>query len=301
MKQVTIQTKNIILIVLDYGAVIQKLLVKGNDGNYTNVVVGFNYPSAYKNDKKCLGACVGRYAGRISNGGFILDREKYPLHNINGIHLHGGKQGFAQKTWKFEEVNNGPEPFVKLSYTSGHLEEGYPGNLKVTVTYKIVDSALIIEHKAETDRTTVLNLTNHSYFKLDYGDSIADHLLQMNCTHFTESNQDQLPTGKFVSVKGTPYNFLEERPIGNSLLDIPFAIHPKTNLAARVRSKRSGITMTVQTDQPALIVYTPPEFPGICFETQNFPDAPNQPNFPSSVLRPGEKYQNISKYHFSVK
>ncbi|MDB2606362.1 galactose mutarotase [Zobellia sp.] len=300
MKQATIQTENIILIVLDYGAIIQKLLVKGKDGNYRNVVVGLNYPNTYKSDKKSLGACVGRYAGRISNGGFTLDRENYALHNVNGVHLHGGKQGFAKKTWKFEEINNGPEPFIRLSYFSKHLEEGYPGNLKVTVTYKIEDNALVIDHKAETDRTTVLNLTNHSYFQLDNEGSIDHYQLQMNCTHFAETSNDLLPTGNFKSVKGSPYNFIEKRAIGNTPMDLPFAIHPKTNLAARLSSKKSGITMTVQTNQPALVVYTPAEFPAICFEAQNFPDAPNQPNFPSSVLKPGGKYRNISKYHFSV-
>ncbi|CAZ97078.1 aldose epimerase family protein [Zobellia galactanivorans] len=300
MKQVTIQTENIILIVLDYGAVIQKLLVKDKDGNYTNVVVGLDYPSAYPQDKKFMGACVGRYAGRISKGGFVIDRQNYPLHNINGVHLHGGKTSFAQKTWKFEEVNNGPEPFVKLSYFSKHLEEGYPGNLKVVVTYKLSGNALVIDHQAITDRTTVINLTNHSYFKLDDTDSLAHYNLQLNCTHYTEATQDKLPTGQFVPVKGNTYDFLSERPIGNTRFDIPFAIHPKTNLAARVSSKKSGISMTVKTNQPALIVYTPPEFTGICFETQNFPDAPNQPSFPSALLRPNEKYRNISKYEFAL-
>lgn len=286
--------------VLDYGAIIQKVLLKGEDGTYTNVVVGFNFPDAYLEDKKYIGACVGRYAGRISNSKFVLDREEYHLYSEKGIHLHGGKKGFNSKYWTFEEVHYRENPFVKLSYLSKHLEEGYPGNLKITVTYQLVGSAMHIVHEATTDRTTVVNLTNHSYFRFDDSGAVDDYRLQLNCSRYAETHENLLPTGQLLPVRHSEYDFLTERPIGNIRLDGPLAIDLKPRTAASIRSEISGISMEVITDQPALIVYIPPEFPAICFETQNFPDAPNQASFPSSVLRPGEKYRNASEFRFSI-
>ncbi|MGB6152984.1 MAG: galactose mutarotase, partial [Pricia sp.] len=187
MKQVTLSNDHITLLVLDYGAIVQKVLLKHEDGSATNVVVGFNFPDEYLEDTKYLGACVGRYAGRISNRKFVLDRDDYHLYTEKGIHLHGGKKGFNTKYWTFEEVIHGENPFVKLSYLSKHLEEGYPGNLKVSVTYQLIGSALHIIHEATTDRTTVVNLTNHSYFRFDDSGSVNDYRLQLNCSSYAET------------------------------------------------------------------------------------------------------------------
>lgn len=300
MKQVTISTPFITLVVLDYGAIIQKLLVRDKEGNSINVVVGFNSPDKYLQDEKFLGACIGRYAGRISNGGFELDREKYHLYQKDGVHLHGGKEGFGKKYWRIKEVHQGRQPFIKLSYQSKHLEEGYPGNLIVNVTYKLINNELHIIHEATTDRTTVVNLTNHSYFRLDGASQINDHNLQLNCSKMVETYADLLPTGKLISIKETSFDFLKKKKIGSTRMDTPFVINSNTKPAAKVSSDKTGISMEVTTNQPALICYTPPEFPAICFETQNFPDAPNQKNFPSSRLRPGELYKNESRFVFDL-
>ncbi len=300
MKQVTLSTPFITLIVLDYGAIIQKVLIKDKEGKPINVVVGFDRPNEYLKDKKCLGACVGRYAGRISNGSFVLDRETYHLHEIKEIHLHGGKEGFAKKYWVIEEVNHGRYPWVRLSYQSRHLEEGYPGNLKATVTYKLVDNALHITHGATTDRTTVVNLTNHSYFKLDAANEIDHYRLQLNCKQWVETYENLLPTGNFLSVSDTTSDFLKEKAIEKIRLDATFKIDAKAKTAARISSERSGISMNVFTNQPGVVVYTPLAFPAICFETQNFPDAPNHKNFPNSILRPKEVYTNESKFVFDL-
>lgn len=300
MKQVTISTPFITLILLDYGAIIQKLLVKDKNGKSTNVVVGYDFATKYLNDTACLGASVGRFAGRISNGSFELDRETYNLYVNKGVHLHGGKEGFHKKYWKFEEVNHGKEPYVTLSYLSKHLEEGYPGNLKTSVTYRLKDNELHIFYKATTDRATVVNLTNHSYFKLDNSESIDSHQLQLNCPDYLESFDNLLPTGELLPVKGTKYDFLNEKPIGQKRLDTPYSIGLKTNVAAKLTSKLSGIGMEVTTNQPAVVVYTPLKFPAICFETQNFPDAPNYEHFPSSILRPGQTYKNESRFTFDL-
>ena len=298
LKQVTINTPFITLIVLDYGAIIQKLLVKDKDGKSTNVVVGYDYPSLYPSDNAFLGACIGRYAGRISNISFELDREIYPLYGTNGIHLHGGKEGFGKKYWTIEEVNRGDQPFVRLSYYSKHLEEGYPGNLKVFVTYTLIENTLQITYSATTDRTTVVNLTNHSYFRLDNADSVNQYQLQLNCKEMVETKENLLPTGRITPVEGTAYDFLNVKKISGQPLDTPYVIDTDTQKAACISSMKSGIIMRVETDQPVMVVYTPPHFPGICFETQNYPDAPNHKNFPSSILRPGEVYKNESKFVF---
>ncbi len=300
MKQVTISTPFITLIVLDYGALIQKLLVKDKDGNSTNVVVGKVFPSDYPFDNKALGASIGRYAGRISNGGFELDRETYPLYEQKGIHLHGGKKGFHKRDWTIEEVTHGREPYMRLSYLSTHLEEGYPGNLRAVVTYKLVNNTLCITYEATTDRTTVVNLTNHAYFRMDNASKINDYRLQLNCSKMVETLADKLPTGKIVTVSDTPFDFLQEKEIDSVRLDIPFVIDPNSKFAAKLSSEKSGVSLTVKTNQPAMVVYTPLEFPAICFEAQNYPDAPNHKNFPSSVLRPGELYQNISEFTFDL-
>lgn len=300
MKQITISNEFITLIVLDYGAIIQKLLVKDKEGTYTNVVVGYNHPSRYRLDENYLGACVGRYAGRISKGQFVLDREKIFLHQENGVHLHGGKEGFNQKYWTIEEVSYKDNPFVKLSYKSKHLEEGYPGNLIVNITYKLVGDALQVVHEAVTDRSTVVNLTNHSYFKLDDSPYIDENELQLNCPYFVETDKNLLPTGNIVPVRGTDYDFLLPRDIGVKRLDTPFIKNIGSEKAAELYSKKSGISMKVYTNQPAMVIFTPLDFPGICFEAQNYPDAPNHEDFPSSVLRPSETYSNITIFKFDL-
>ncbi len=285
--------------VLDYGAVIQKLMLKNSDGTYSNVVVGHEFPSDYLDDELYLGACVGRYAGRIGKE-FTLDRETYQLPNDHGVHLHGGREGFSKKYWKFEEVHYGENPYVKLSYESSHLEEGYPGNLKTTVTYALKGKNLRIIFEAVTDRATVVNLTNHSYFKLDDEASINDYRLQLNCSHFLETKPNLLPTGKAYLTEGSSKDFTKEKSIGDERLDTPFVVDMNSPVVAKCSSPKSGISMEVATNQVGMVVYTPSNFGAICFETQNLPDAPNHKNFPNCVLRPKEKYRNISEFRFST-
>ncbi len=300
MKQVTLSNEHITLIALNYGATIQKVLVKGRDGTYTNVVVGYNHPSRYRLDDNCLGACIGRFAGRISQGGFELDREKFFLFQEDGVHLHGGKEGFHQKFWNIEEVVQGEWPAVKFSYKSRHLEEGYPGNLLVNVTYTLVGNALQIIHEAVTDRSTVVNLTNHSYFKLDGSPYIDDYELELNCPYYLETDDKLLPTGNLVPVRKSENNFLLPKEIGIRRMNTPFVKDIGSEKVAEISSRKTGLNMKVYTNQPAVVVYTPLDFPGICFETQNYPDAPNQKDFPSAVLRPGDRYNHITIFKFDL-
>jgi aldose 1-epimerase len=214
------------------------------------------------------------------------------------VHLHGGKEGFFKKIWNIKEVVHGEQPKIVLSYISPHMQEGYPGTLEAVVAYCLSGNTLIIDHKATTDRSTVVNLVNHSYFILDDARDIGHYQLQLNCREYLETHKNLLPTGKILPVDGTPYDFLEPRPLGPFLLDTPFVIARGKRDAAFLYSSNSGIGMRVRTNQPGIVVYTPPGFAGICFETQNFPDAPNQPHFPSSVLEPGERYHNRSEFIF---
>ncbi|MGB5204914.1 MAG: aldose epimerase family protein [Eudoraea sp.] len=300
MEQVTIKNDFISLSVLDYGAIIQKLLVKDKEGKELNLVVGLEHPESYLDDLKCLGACVGRYAGRISNGGFQIEGNTYNLYTKNGVHLHGGKQGFAQKYWKFESVDNSEHPRVKLRYKSPHMEEGYPGNLIASVTYRLVGNSLHIVHEAVTDRTTVINMTNHSYFCLDNTNSIDHYELQLECPEILETQDNLLPTGKLISVTDTDYDFLTRKEIAGKRLDTPYVVSDNAQKVAELYSPVSGLRMTVESNQPAVIVYTPPEFAAICFETQNYPDAPNIKSFPSAILNPGETYYNQAIFTFDL-
>jgi aldose 1-epimerase len=223
------------------------------------------------------------------------------MHSENGVHLHGGKVGFDKKIFVIDDINHGEKPFVKLSYLSPDLEEGYPGNLKVTVTYKLVANELHIIHEAITDKTTVVNLTNHSYFKLDEESTVNQYKLQLDSSHSIETDSKLLPTGNLIPVQNTEYDFLVAKKINGIQLDTPFALNPAKGFAGSVYSEISGIKMQVKTNQPCMVIYTPPSTGSICFETQNYPDAPNHANFPSSILQLGEAYKNESIFSFDVK
>jgi len=301
---VTIKNDFIELSAIDYGAIIQKIIVKDKNGKDTNVVVGLDSPDDYltKDNGRFLGACIGRYAGRISNDGFSLNNKHYPLKSNDGVHLHGGETSFGKLYWTVEEVNHGKNPFVKFSYLSKDLEGGYPGNVKTAVTYKLIGNSLEITHEATTDKTTILNLTNHSYFVLDDAINVSNYNLQLNCNQVLDTLDNLIPTGNLNNVVTTKYDFLTSKQMGEVRLDTCFVINTdaKEKTAAKVYSKKSGISLEVNTNQPAMVIYTPADFAAICFETQNYPDAPNNSNFPSSVLKPKETYHNTSTFTFDI-
>ncbi|NAS11303.1 aldose epimerase family protein [Poritiphilus flavus] len=299
MNQVTIKNEFLSLKVLDFGAIIQELWVKDRQGNYTNVVVGFEDPKHYLEDTYYLGACIGRYAGRIS-GGFNLNDTFYPLENEDGVHLHSGSSCFGKKYWSFEDVGQEGDHAVRLKLKSPHMEGGYPGEIKASVTYKLEGSSIHIIHEATADKATVLNMTNHSYFRLHQAERIDEHRLQLNCSHFLETRENLLPTGRVLAVDETDMDFRKGKLIGPVRMDTPFISNPETSPLAELYSDRSGIRMRVSSNQPGVVVFTPLSFAGICFETQNFPDAPNFPDFPNSVLLPGQSYRNSAIFEFDL-
>lgn len=300
MKQHTVKNEFLELRTLDYGAIIKNLIFSDREGNLHDCVAGFEVPQDYLADKRSFGACVGRFAGRISGTHLKVGDSSYPIYSENGVHLHGGRIGLGQRTWKVREINEGKDPFITYEYLSPHLEEGYPGNLQIRTTYQLLGSSLRVFHLATTDQPTVVNLTNHSYFRLDK-ESNKDHLhLQLHAPKRLETRKDLTPTGSLLPVAGTEFDFLKPRKLGSTLLDTPYVVDPEKNPKAIAWSGASGIRLTVESNQPALVVYTPEDLPAICFETQNYPDAPNQPSFPSCILNPGETYQNESFFRFDL-
>jgi aldose 1-epimerase len=319
--------------IMTYGGIVTSLRVPDRNGELNDIVLGYDDLEGYiKNNSSYFGALIGRYGNRIAKGRFSLNGVRYKLAQNNGEnHLHGGIRGFDQVVWQASEVKGSPA--LKLTYLSKDGEEGYPGNLSVTVIYTLTDkNELKIEYSATTDNDTILNLTNHSYFNLagaGAGD-ILGHQVLINADRFTPVDQGLIPTGELACVKGTPMDFTSTTPIG-SRIELPFQqlvfcggydhnwVLNKTEgalrLAAKVYEEMSGRVMEVYTTQPGMQFYTGNfldgtikgkgglvygKHYGFCMETQHFPDSPNQPAFPSTVLRPGQEYQQTTVYKFSA-
>lgn len=313
--------------IIDLGCRLVNIVVPDRNGNMTDICLGLTSADDYKNDSVSLGAVVGRVANRIKDGRFSLNGKDYSLAvNCGSNHLHGGVVGYDSKIWDSEVKDN------RLVFTmhSADGEEGYPGNLTLTVTYGwSEDNELSIVYEAVTDQDTLINVTNHAYFNLNgegKGD-VLSHELFIDADSITELDDSQAPTGKFVSVEGTPFDFRTLHTIGKLMsseheqfakfgsYDHNFVING-TGLreAAVLQSKESGIRMTCFTDQPGLQLYVPNQqisrfgkngvsyekLSSVCLETQHFPDAINHENFPSIVLKPGENFYSKTLYHFST-
>ena len=312
-------SKGMELEVSNYGATICSLKVSNKYGLQTNVVVGLEeiedyLQSPYTEANLYLGSSIGRYAGRISSGGFTIGNKSYYLKNTNGVHLHGGL-GFDKKLWtlKSKELNA-----VHLTYTSPHLEDGYPGDLVVEALFELNDdNCLTITYSATTTEATPVNLTCHPYINLNGFGTVLDHELWINSTKHMEVDDKLLPTGAILNSENTAFDYSIATKVNKSNfqgLDDTFVMD-EGNLKARITGSKSGITMSIFHKQPAMVVYTPKLFPelkfknnlgtgpfaAICFEPQNFPDAPNQSTFPNSILYPNEVYKNEIVFQFVVK
>ncbi len=321
--------------ITNYGGIVVSLIVPDRTGKREDVVLGFDTLAGYLQEHPYFGCIVGRYANRIANGKFTLAGVEYTLaQNNNQNHLHGGLKGFDKAVWSTETVEGDDEGGVKLTYLSRDGEEGYPGNLSVTVIYNLTnDNELKIEYAATTDKTTVLNLTNHSYFNLagPTSEDILGHEIMINADRFTPADETLIPTGELRSVESTPLDFRQSMTIGARIeqddeqlrsaggYDHNWVLNkgdePLT-LAARVYEPTSGRVLVVYTTEPGMQFYTGnfldgsitgkggqvyKKRSGFCLETQHFPDSPNQPDFPSTVLKPGETYTQTTIYSFSTK
>lgn len=312
--------------ITNYGAIVTSIKVPDKNGNIDNVALGFDDLGKYTSGHPFFGAIAGRYANRIAKGRFELNGEVYELATNNGEnHLHGGLEGFDKKVWDYEV--NVDKNSVRLSYLSPDGEEGYPGNLNVDVTFTLTDqNELQIDYHATTDEPTVINLTNHSYFNLsgDPSERILDHLLTINADRYTPVDEGLIPTGELRSVEGTPFDFTDPKPIGARIdsispgYDHNFVLNnPDSGVRkiATVKHEETGRMMEVYTDQPGVQLYTGNFLDGtimdrkgnpieqhaaFCLETQHFPDSPNNPDFPSTVLNPDETYETTTIYKFGI-
>ncbi|MBR2080462.1 MAG: galactose mutarotase [Oscillospiraceae bacterium] len=333
--------------ILDYGATIRSILVRDRKGAFCDVVLGYDTVEEYVNGNDYLGATVGRCANRIGNAVFELNGETYNLNKNDGEHsLHGGNRGFNRYMWDVEEAPGGEllkeqpgddpdtrrydirdaEAALVLSRISPDGEEGYPGNLQVSVGFTLTDDDVLkIVYDAVSDKDTVVSLTNHSYFNLDGSDSVRSHILQINANHFSEIDDTVLPTGKLIPVAGTPMDFRKPKPVGQDIdadfrqvrcvsgYDHNFVL--TDHKAAELYSPDSGILVQVWTDLPGMQVYSSNMLENsvgkggrrhmtngaICLETQLFPDSIHNPDFPSPILRAGQALHTETDYLFGIR
>ncbi|MBH8557751.1 aldose epimerase family protein [Hymenobacter negativus] len=319
--------------ITNYGGTLVGLLMPDREGKMDDVVLGFDNVSdyqspAFRKANPYIGALIGRYGNRIAKGKFTIDGKTYQVGVNNGPNsLHGGKVGYDQKIWEATPGTSPEGQTLTLKYLSKDGEEGYPGNLQITVVYTLTDNnALRIAYTATTDKATPVNLTNHAYFNLSHGVSkdILKHEVTLPADRYTVVDAGLIPTGELRPVKGTPFDFTTPHAIGERIAQVPggydhnWVLNAETgqHAAATVYDPASGRTLELTTDQPGIQFYTGNFLDGslkgkggtvyglhagFCLETQHFPDSPNEPKFPSTILRPGETYHTTSTYTFSVR
>jgi aldose 1-epimerase len=319
--------------ITNYGGIVVSLTVPDKDGNLGDVVLGYDNLDGYIKNSPYFGALIGRYGNRIGNAKFTLDGTTYTLAANDGKNsLHGGRVGFDKVVWDAKEIKESDAVGLELTYLSKDGEEGYPGNLSCTVKYLWTNkNELKIEYEATTDKTTVVNLTHHSYFNLACQGTILDHELMMRADKFTPVDEGLIPTGELRDVKGTPMDFTKLTAIGSRINQddeqlkygkgydhnwVLFSYTGAMRMVASVYEPTSGRVMEVYTTEPGLQFYSGNFLDGtitgkdgivykyrtgLCLETQHFPDSPNKPDFPSTTLKPGETYSTTTTYKFKTK
>jgi len=320
--------------IITYGGAVVSLTAPDRDGKYADIVLGMQDLQGYTTQTNFFGALIGRYGNRIGHATFQLDGKRFDLPKNDGDNtLHGGPQGFDKRVWT-AKAGTGAEPALELTYVSKDGEEGFPGTLRATVIYTLTkDNGLKIDYHATTDKDTVLNLTNHSYFNLagaNSGSTVLDHEVTIFADRFTPVDKGLIPTGELQPVQGTPFDFMKSTAIGARIgdddqqlkygngYDHNFVLRAHTGVAkaAEVYEPKSGRVLDVWTDQPGLQFYTGNFLDGktrgkggvaypfrgaFCMETQHFPDSPNKPEFPTTELKPGQTYHTTTIYKFSAR
>jgi aldose 1-epimerase len=317
--------------IMTYGGIVVSLKVPDKNGNFGDVVLGYDNFDDYVKNSPFFGALVGRYGNRIAKGKFTLAGKEYTLAvNSGANNLHGGPVGFDKRVWKATALLTADGPVLKLNYLSQDGDQGFPGNLNVTATYTLTaDNGLLLTYTATTDKPTLCNLTQHSYFNLAGKGDVLNYLVYINADKFTPVDKALIPTGELKPVEGTPFDFRKPTAIGARInadneqikfgngYDHNWVINKppgKLGLVARVTDPTSGRVMEVLSTEPGVQFYTGnfldgytgkggwvyKNRSGLCFEPQHYPDSPNHPQFPSAELKPGQTYQNTIIYRFSV-
>lgn len=326
---------NIEVKITNYGGIITSVKTPDKNGSFDDIVLGFDTLKEYVNSNPYFGCIVGRYCNRIGNAEFSIDGHEYKLSKNNGEHsLHGGTRGFDKVIWNAEPIYDKDGHALKLTYLSRDGEEGFPGNLDVTVIYRLTDdNSLVMEYSATTDKTTVVNLTNHSYWNLSGAGSgdVLGHILSINADFFTPAARGMIPTGEIRPVENTPMDFRKPVAIGAGIrsdyeqiklaygYDHNWVLNPEAvngnEAAASAWDPESGRYMEVYTTEPGVQLYSGNFMGGIkgkngriynnngafCLETQHYPDSPNRPEFPPVLLQPGETYRTTTIYRFSTR
>jgi aldose 1-epimerase len=320
--------------VINYGGIITHLKAPDKNGTLEDIVLGYDSVEGYLKESPFFGALIGRYGNRIGKGKFTLEGKEYTLvQNNNGQHLHGGTKGFDKVFWEIQPLNSEKGQALRLSYLSKDMEEGYPGNLNVTVDYTLTDdNDLKIDYSATTDKKTVINLTQHTYFNLSGNAKrdILDHVLTLHSDEYIPVDKTLIPTGKLAPVNGTPFDFNTPTPVGQRInekheqlqiaggYDHCWVLAGKDSVksAGSLYDPTTGRLVEVLTTEPGIQFYSGNFLTGsitgkggvvykhrygLCLETEHFPDSPNQPQFPSVELRPGETYKTQTIYRFGVK
>jgi len=333
VKSVTLQNrKHTQVTITNYGGIITSIKTPDRRGNFAEIVLGFDNIEEYTTEqyiKNCpyFGASIGRYANRIKDGKFSIDGIEYQLNCNNGPnHLHGGPNGFHQKIWHMETFKETKRTGVVLTLSSPDMEEGFPGKVDIKLTYTLTfDNELVIDYEAKTDKKTILNLTNHSYFNLSsMQNNVLEHLMVLYADKFTPKDENGIPTGEIVAVNDSPMDFLTPRTIGERINDTDdigydhnFVINGHKNdlnIGARIVDPSTGRSLEFYTTEPGFQLYTGNyldgsyqrdgvffnQHQGICFEAQKYPDSPNQDHFPSTIISPKDTYRNTTVYKFGT-
>jgi aldose 1-epimerase len=319
---------NVQFSIINYGGIITRLIVPDRDQLLTDIVLGFNNIEQYLQDHPYFGALIGRFGNRIDQGKFTLEGKTYSMVQNNGSnHLHGGIKGFDKVIWKVKSIIEEKDKIgIELEYVSPDGEENYPGTLTTTVMCSINNSnELTIEYTATTDKTTIVNLTHHGYFNLNgMKDNVLSHVMEINADKITAINDNLIPTGELIDVSNSAFDFRKPRKIGGKIAeaggyDHNYVLNKKDegnlSLAAKVMDESTGITMEVLTTEPGVQFYSSNYLDGsligkdgiryekhyaFCLETQHFPDSPNKPQFPTTILKPGEAYTQTTIYKFGT-
>ena len=308
---------------ITYGAIVTSINVPDRDGNQANVVLGFDTLEGYLTNAPYFGAICGRYANRIAAGKFTLDGTEYTLATNNAPnHLHGGIRGFDKVVWHAEPIEDTDSVGVRFTYVSADGKEGYPGELKATVVYSLTNSnEMRIDYTATSNQATPINLTNHCYWNLAGGGDVLGHQLQLHCSQYLPVDDTLIPTGQRQDVAGTPMDFTSPKAIGAQLADVEGGydhcyvfgdVSSEPKLIARLEHPGTGRVMEILTTEPGVQLYTGnfldgsagtggfQQHEGLCLECQHFPDSPNQPDFPTTILQPAEVYRQTTIHRFSV-